>query len=128
MLGIATLIFIIILSFKLFIAMNRHYEVMVNNGVAPLKVRAVQISPLLYIPALAALVLPISWLGGLLLIPFGFLLLVPGITLGKKYSKMFECSGTDVGVAAGRTMSNIMWLGIGVIVFILGNSVISFLI
>lgn len=121
MLGIVVLVFIVTLSIRLFLEMNKHRSVMVANEIALFTVRAVQISPLLYIPSVVAFVFPISWLVWLAPIPFGFLMLVPGITLGRKYSRLLERSGTDVGVAAGRTVSNIMWLGIGVVIFIVGN-------
>lgn len=128
MLGIVALIFIIILSLKLSLAMNKHYSVMVSNGIAPAGIRAVQLSPLLYIIGIVAFILPISWPVWLVPLPFGFLLLIPGIMLGKKFSMLLECSGTDVGVEAGRTVSNVMWLGIGVATFIAGNIAISLMI
>ena len=128
MLGIVALIFIIILSLKLGLAMNKHYSVMVSNEIAPTGIRAVQLSPLLYIISIVAFVLPISWPVWLAPLPFGFLLLIPGIMLGKKFSMLLERSGTDVGVEAGRTVSNVMWLGIGVATFIAGNIAISLMI
>lgn len=128
MLGIVGLIFIVILSVKLFVAMNKHHTAMVDNQITPVKIRILQLSPILYIPSVIAFVLPISWLVWLAPIPFGFLLLAPGITLGRKYSKLLECSGTDVGVEASKTASNIMWLGVGVVIFIIGNILISLLI
>lgn len=128
MLGIVALIFIIILSIKLSIAINSHHPVMAANEMTPTRIRMLQISPLLYIPSVVAFVLPISWLIWLAPIPFGFLLLAPGITLGRKYSKLLECSGTDVGVEAGKTASNIMWLGVGTVIFIVGNLLVSLLI
>jgi hypothetical protein len=128
MLGIVALIFIIILSVKLSLAMNKHCSAMLSNEIPLGSIRAIQMSPLLYIISLVAFVLPISWLVWLAPIPFGFLLLVPGIMLGKKFSMLLERSGTDVGVEAGRTVSNIMWLGIGVALFIAGNIAFSLMI
>ena len=128
MLGIVALIFIIILSLKLSLAMNKHYSVMVSNEIAPAGIRAVQLSPLLYIISIVAFVLPILWPVWLAPLPFGFLLLIPGIMLGKKFSMLLERSGTDVGVEAGRTVSNVMWLGIGVATFIAGNIAVSLMI
>ena len=125
MLGIVALIFIIILSVKLSLAMNKHYSAMLSNEIPLGSIRTIQMSPLLYIISLVAFVLPISWLVWLAPIPFGSLLLVPGIMLGKKFSMLLERSGTDVGVEAGRTASNIMWLGIGVALFIAGNIAFS---
>lgn len=121
MLGIVTLIFIVILSVKLSVTMNQHVSVMVSNAIPKSKVRAVQVAPLLYIPSLVGLVFPVSWLAWLAPIPFGLLLLVPGIVLGSKYSKLLECAGTDVAGRASRAVSNIMWLGLGVVIYIAGN-------
>ncbi len=127
MLGIVALIFIIILSVKLFLNMNRHYPAMVNNAIHPAKARVIQVAPLLYIPGVITLMLSISRLM-LAPIPIGFLLLLPGILLGRKYSKLLECSGTDVGVEAGRTVANIMWLGIGAGVFSAANLLLTLII
>jgi len=127
-LGIVALVFVIILSVKLSIAMNRHRAVMVSNDIAPTKIRMLQVSSLLYVPSVVAFGLPIGWPAWLAPIPFGFLLLVPGIALGRKYSKVMECSGTDVGVDAGRNASNIMWLGLGIVIFIVGNMLVASLI
>lgn len=125
MLGIVALLFLVFLSIKLGISLNGHFGVMRDNELSVSHIRALQISPLLYILSLVAFVLPISWLTWLAPIPFGFAILVPGVYLGYRASIKLEVGGTHMADDAGRAASNIMWLGIGVAIYILGNIVFS---
>lgn len=125
MLGIVTLIFLVFLSIKLGISLNSHVSVMKDNELSSSQIRALQVSPLLYVLSLLALVLPISWLTWRAPIPLGFAILAPGIYLGHRASRKLDVGGTHMAAEAGRSASNIMWLGIGVAIYILGNILFS---
>lgn len=125
MLELVALALFVLVSVKLSYALSSHASVMAKSEIEGAQFRALQMSPLLYIPTLIAFVLPVSWLAWLSPIPFGFLLLLPGIVLGKKYSAILERAGTDEAESAGRSASNIMWLGIAAAVFITAIVLIS---
>ena len=94
---------------------------MMKHGISSVRFNLCQWSPILYIISLAGFILPFPWLSLLRPIPVGFLLLIPGIILGKNISSLMERSGVDAGVNAGRQASNIMWLGIGTGIYIAFN-------
>lgn len=71
--------------------------------------------------SMVAFVLPIAWLAWLAPIPFGFMILVPGIYLGYRASSKLEGGGTHMADEAGRASSHIMWWGFGVAIYILAN-------
>lgn len=123
--ALALLITVIVLSIKFALAINRQYSDIVGNGVSPLTARFIQFSSLLYILPAIALVFPLSWLAWFLPLSFGLPVLVPGIVLGGRHSRLLERSGKDVGVAAGRNMANIMWLGISIVLYLLSTDVIG---
>jgi len=128
MLGYAALIFIIYLSVKLSLTLRRHKQVLLEHEVSSAKLIFLQLSPLLYIVSLFGFTLPFPWLDLFRPIPTGFLLLIPGIILGKKISGAMDRVGFDTVANAGRTANNIMWLGIGVAIFIAGNIIIRLLV
>jgi len=67
-----------------------------------------------YMPGLLLITIPISLYTFLV----GIFCFIPGIVFGYKYSNILERSGTDFGVNAGRAISNVMWLGIGILVLL----------
>ena len=127
MLGYIALIFIIYLSVKLSLKLREHKKILLENKISSAKFIALQLAPLLYIVSLFGLTLPFSWLDLFRPIPTGFLLLIPGIILGKKISSSMDTVGIDKAAKAGRAANNIMWLGVGTAIFIAGNIVIHLL-
>jgi len=128
MLGYVALIFIIYLSIKLSLKLKEHKQVFLKYEVSSAKLTFLQLSPLLYVVSLFGFALPFPWLDLLRPIPTGFLLLMPGIIIGKKISGAMDRVGFDTAAKAGRAANNIMWLGIGAAIFIAGNIVIHALI
>ncbi len=127
MLGYIALIVILYLSVKLCISINSQILIMVENKIPQLQARILQFSPLLYIVSLVAFVIPVPWLKLLAPIPFGLLLLAPGILLGKKCANTLDCSGTDRTNKAKDIASNIMWLGLATLIFIIANIALSYI-
>jgi len=123
MLGYIGLIALIYLSFKLSFQLTTHKQVFQEYGIPPTKVYILQASSLLYILSLVGFTLPFSWLDLFRPIPIGFLLLLPGIIIGKKISNTMDL-GLQGPAAAGRVASNVMWLGIGTGIFIAGNIIV----
>lgn len=126
--GLILLIVITVLSIKFAVTINRYYGEMVAVGIGPLKIRSIQVSSLLYVLPVVAMSFPFSWLIWLTPIPFGFLLLIPGIVLGKLNAMPLERSGKDVGVEAGRAVANVMWLGIAIVIYMIGSVTLSVII
>ncbi|HHI94513.1 MAG TPA: hypothetical protein ENK04_13540 [Gammaproteobacteria bacterium] len=127
MLGYVALIFIIYLSIKLSFKLKGHKQVFLKYEVSSARLTFLQLSSLLYIVSLFGFALPFPWLDLLRPIPTGFLLLIPGIILGKKISGTMDRVGFDVAVKAGRVANNIMWLGVGTAIFMAGNILIRLL-
>ena len=100
------------------IKLIKHKKAMLDNGITSVKFIFLQLSCVLYIVSLAGFTLPFSWLDLFRPIPTGFLLLIPGIFLGKKISYSLERAGVDKAVIAGRAANSVMWLGIGIGIFI----------
>lgn len=128
MLGFVALIFIIYLSIKLSLKLREHKQVYLKHEVSSAKLASLQLSPLLYIVSIFGFAFPFPWLDLFRPIPTGFLLLIPGIVLGKKISGAMDRVGFDAAVKAGRAANNIMWLGIGTAIFMVGNIVIRLII
>lgn len=126
MLGYVALIVILYLSVKWCISINSQIPIMIENKITQSQSRMLQFSPLLYIVSLIAFVIPVSWLKLLAPIPFGLLLLAPGIFLGKRCANTLDRSGTDRVNKAKDTASNIMWLGLAVLIFIIANMALSY--
>jgi len=126
-LGYIGLIVIVYLAIKLCISINPQIPVMVEHNISQTKARILQYSPLLYIISLVAFVAPISSLKLLAPIPLGFLLLAPGILLGKNCASTLELSGTDRTYKAKDISSNIMWLGIATVIFIIANIALAYM-
>ena len=127
MFGIFALIFGMYLSIKLPIQLVKHKQIMLENGITSTKFAFLQLSCLLYIVSLAGFALPFSWLDLMRPIPTGFLILMPGILIGKKISYSMSRTGINKAVNAGRAANNVMWLGIGVGIFITANIVFGLL-
>ncbi len=127
MLGYVALIFIIYLSVKLSFKLSEHKQVFLKHDISLVKLTSLQITPLLYIVSLFGFALPFPWLDLFRPIPTGFLLLIPGIILGKTISGTMAHVGFDTASSAGRVANNIMWLGIGTAIFIVGNIVFRLL-
>ena len=128
MLGYAALIFIIYLSVKLSLRLRDHKRVFLEHEISSAKLTSLQLSPILYIVSLFGFALPFPWLDLFRPIPTGFLLLIPGIILGKKISGAMDRVGVDTAVKAGRAANNIMWLGIAAALFMAGNIVIQLIV
>ena len=121
------LIIIIYLSIKLSFLLSRHKSAFEKYGVESQKIIFLQFASLLYSLSLLDYILPFSELDLFRPIPFGLLILLPGIILGKKVSEKMQISGVTDGVNAGQVANNIMWLGIGTGIFIMANIIFSFL-
>lgn len=125
LLTLALLIVAIVLSIRFALAISSQIPGIVENGVSPVMARIIQLISLLYILPAMALVLPFSWLAWFLPLPLGLLVLVSGIVLSGRCSRVLERSGRDVGVEAGRNMANVMWLGISIIIYMMSTVVIG---
>jgi hypothetical protein len=128
MLGYVALIFIIYLSVKLSFQLAKHKQVLQTHGVSSAKFKLLQFSSLFYIVSLVGFALPLPWLDLFRPIPTGFLILLPGIVLGKKISNTMERVGVDTAANAGRAANNIMWLGIGTGIFMAANIILGLII
>lgn len=122
MLGIAVLIFILILVLKLQTALKNNKTGFVEHGVSEKYYTFLVVSLWLYLMPLLILVFPINPLIYLLYpLPILILFIIPGIVYGRKTGAVLSTSGIDIGVNAGKTAENVMWLGIGSLLFVLGN-------
>jgi len=115
------------LSIKLPLNLRKHKKVFLKHGVSSVKLTFLQLSPTLFVVSLFGFTLPFPWLDLLQPIPTGFLLLIPGIILGKKISSTMDLIGFDTAAKAGRAANNIMSLGIGAAIFMAGTIVIQLL-
>jgi len=122
-LGYVALIFILVASVKVGMELQRYRSVFVAHGITSLQLSALQLSLLLYALCLLAFALPVSWLRFLAPVPFGFLLLAPGILLGRRISARLD-TGYDAASQASRMASNAFWLGIAALVFVAGNIIV----
>lgn len=121
MLGVVALIFGVYLSVKLAFHLNHHKSIMMEYGISPANFILLQGSCFLYVVSLIVFVILYSALAFLYPIPVGFVILLPGILLGRKISNILDRAGVDKAASAGKVANNIMWLGIGVGVFIAAN-------
>lgn len=128
MLGYAALIVLIILAIRFSVVVGKHRKVIEQYGCSPTCFRALQLSPLLYIPSLLGFIVSIDYLQSVLPIVIGVILLVPGIALGRKVSSRLSTAGIDVAQSASPEVDNAFWLGIGVALFMLGNIAFAFLV
>ena len=126
MLGYVALICILVASVKVSIGLQSHRSVFKAHGVSPLQVSALQLSLLLYALSLLAFALPVSWLRFLAPIPFGFLLLAPGIVLGWRIAARLD-TGYDAASQASRVASSALWAGLAALAFIAGNIIVRFI-
>ena len=125
MLGYIVQILIVFFSLKMCVSLNPQFPVMMEHKISLTRARFLQFSPLLYVISLGAFVIPHPWLNILAPVPFGLMLLVPGIVLGKKCADILDRSGTDRTNNAKNISSNIFWLGIATLIFILANIALS---
>lgn len=125
MLDYFALIFIVFLSIKLSLQLANHKQAFQAHGISQARRLALQLAPLLYILSLAGLAVPVSWLDLFGPIPVGFLLVLPGILLGRKISGSLGRVGIDTAAEAGRAAGNVMWLGAGVAIFMAANIVLG---
>ncbi len=122
MLGYAALIFIFILVIKLYSKLKKNKDDYLNYGISKKDHSFLSTSLWLYLIPLLILIFPINPLVYLLYpLPIVILFIVPGIVYGRKAGASLSTSGIDVGVRAGRTAENVMWLGVGTLIFVLGN-------
>ena len=122
MLGIAALIFIVILVLRLQTALKNNKTGFVEHGVPEKNYTVLIVSLWLYLIPLLILVFPVNPLIYLLYpLPLIVLFIIPGIVYGRRTGAMLSTSGIDIGVNAGRTAENVMWLGVGSLLFVLGN-------
>lgn len=120
MLGYVTLMFVAFLSAKLALGLRNHKAAFETHGVGSARYTLLRLSPLLYIVSLLGL-LPFSGFDWFRPVPIGFLMLLPGVILGKKVARTLERVGIDRAIEAARAATNIMWLGIGTALFMAGN-------
>lgn len=122
MFGLAALIFILILVLKLQTGLKNNKIGFVEHGISEKNHALLSVYLWLYLIPLLILAFPINPLIYLLYpLPILILFIIPGITLGRKTGNILSTSGIDIGVEAGKTAENVMWLGIGSLLFVLGN-------
>lgn len=127
MFGIVALIFGVYLSVKLAFHLNQHKPTMIAYGISPTNLILLQVLCFLYVVSLIVFVIPYAVLPPLYSIPINFIILLPGIWLGRRISSLLDKAGVDKAVSAGKVANNIMWLGIGVGVFISANILFALL-
>ena len=129
MLGIGGLIFITFLCIKLSLELNKHKDTLCLNGISKAKFRFFQITPLFYVIGVAVFaLLPLfQIIEPTVSLLVSITILCPGIVIGKDISKSMEVVGLAAAAKAGRAASNIMWLGVVSIIFIVANIVIGLL-
>ena len=130
MLGLILYIVLFIIvysSIKLSFQLSKHKSAFNKHGVAANQVVWLQIASLLYALSLLGYILSFSVLDLFRPIPFGLLILLPGILLGKKLSAQMQLTGVTDGVNAGNVAGNIMWLGIATGIFIIANIMFTLL-
>lgn len=122
MLGYVALIFILILVVKLQSTLKRNKAGFLDYGVSEKDHMKLSISLWLYILPLVILLFPVKPIIYLLYpIPFLIFFIIPGIIIGRKAGIKLSTCGIDVGVDVGKNAENVMWLGVGTMVFVLGN-------
>ena len=128
MLGYVAFLFLTVLSVRLALSLRSYREVIARVGFSTFQFRMLQTSLLLYVLSLLGFAVPVGVLKILAPIPLGFLLLIPGILLGKKISARLETAGNDVAERASRVVVNAFWLGIGSGVFMAGNIAVELIV
>jgi hypothetical protein len=120
MFSILILIAFLYAAVKLNGDLSSHLENFEANSVTAKEVLSIRVFMWLYLVVLLITIFPVPPLNYLLYpVPVSILFLLPGIFKGKKLGAVLEVSGNDRGVAAGRVVSNITWLGIGVGIYII---------
>jgi hypothetical protein len=112
MIQIAIMTLFLYLIVKNTLELNSHTQSMLKSQIDNGEVNALKICFWVYIPGMILTYIPISIYTHLI----GMILFIPGIIFGYIYSRKLETSGTDYGVNAGRAISNVMWLGVGILV------------
>jgi hypothetical protein len=120
MLGYLILVVLLIALVNASVALQRRRSAFATYGVTSFQVSTLQFSLLLYALSLLAFVAPVSLLRYLAPIPFGLLLLVPGIVLGWRIAAKLD-TGMDSASQASRVASNVFWLGLATFAIIAGN-------
>lgn len=122
MLGYAAIIFIFMLVLTLQSTLRKNKAGFIEYGVSEKNHVLLSVSLWLYLLPLLILVFPIKPQIYLLYpIPLLILFLIPGIIIGRRAGNILSTCGIDVGVDAGRNAENVMWLGVGTLIFVLGN-------
>ena len=125
MIGYIVLIIIVYLSFKYSFKVKRNMETFKENGMSTLAIYLLNFSSLLYIISILAFIFPISWLTNFLQLFLAYLLILPSIYLGYVISSKMEKVGLELAAKGARIADAIMWLGVGLSVFITGNILVE---
>jgi len=125
MIGYIVLIIIVYLSFKYSFKVKRNMETFKENGMSTLAIYLLNFSSLLYIISILAFIFPISWLTNFLQLFLAYLLILPSIYLGYVISSKMEKVGLELAAKGARIADAIMWLGVGLSVFITGNRLVE---
>lgn len=120
MFGYVTLIFLTFLAFRSTYSLGKHRAAFTENSVPSHQVNVLQISVLLYVVSMVAFAIPVSALRYVAPIPFGFILLLPGIVIGRRLAAKLD-TGHDLAAGASRVASNASWLGLAILIFIAAN-------
>ena len=121
MLNIAIFIVIFITIYKLNGSIKENKNGYLNHGISSKDYKKLIITLWFYVFPVLIIAFPIKYFIYFIYpIPFLILFFIPGIRAGKKIGKSLSTSGIDVGVKAGRVADNVMSLGIGALLLVLG--------
>lgn len=126
MLGYVALIFLVVLAFKITFSLEKHRAAFTKNAVPGHLVNLLQVSVLLYVVGMLTFAMPVSVLRYLAPAPFGLILLLPGIVMGRRLAAKLD-TGHDIAAGASRAASDAAWLGLATLVFISANVCVAFM-
>lgn len=118
-------LFMAFFAVRISVSLGRQRAVFDAHAVPGWQVRFLQVGVLLYVLSLFIAMTPAAMLPAFALILAGFLLLAPGLVLGRRLAVRMDV-GHDAAVRASQAASAAFWLGIAVILFLATNLVVFF--
>ena len=121
MLNISIFIVIFITTYKLNGILKENKNGFLNHGISSKDYKKLKFTLWLYVLPVLIIAFPIKYFIYFIYpIPLLILFFIPGIKISKKTGKSLSTSGIDVGVKAGKVADNVMALGIGAMLLVLG--------